>query len=452
MTKCHRVATIAMLGLGLMATLVAAQSPFSKLADPQDPFFPSRLSAEGGKAIKTSHFEPPEDCRECHEQLFGQWEGGMHANAWRDPAYTALHQLGSRETEGLVDRYCVGCHAPIAVLGGEVKPGQDFRVGELSQKGVQCDFCHTVSGSKGIGNAAAISSPGPAKRGPFQDSESPAHETSFSQLHTRAEFCGACHDVYHPLNGLPLEKTYTEWYEGPYPGRGVKCQDCHMTPGVTRHQQNPGSAASMGPKREHIWTHNIVGANASMAALFGFKSHSEAALKRLKSAATLEILTPSQAREGEMATVRVKVSNVGAGHFLPTGLTESREMWLELIVTGPGGEKLLHSGRIDEKGDIDPEAILYHTVFANAMGEPVGARVWEADHLLWDHRIPPLGYSLERFSFAVPAGFKGKCQVEARLLYRSFPQALVNLLLGEKAPSWPIYEMARAEDYFQITE
>ena len=448
----QRIAIIALLSiLTLVATLVLAQSPPGRLADPQDPFFPTRLSAEGGKALKVSDFEPPEDCGECHEQLYQQWEGGMHANAWKDPAYTALHHLASKETDGLVDRYCVGCHTPIGVLVGEVKTGQGFAVSELSQKGVQCDFCHTVSGSKGIGNVAAISSPGPIKRGPFKDSESPAHQTAYSELHTRAEFCGMCHDVYHPVNGLPLEKTYTEWAEGPYPARGVKCQDCHMTPGVTKFQKNPGTAALIGaPEREHIWTHKIVGANASMAALLGFKDHSQAALERLRAAATVEVLSPGQARAGDLATVKVKVTNVGAGHFLPTGLTESREMWLEVIVSGPAGEKLLHSGKVDEKGDLDPEAVLYHTVFANAKGEPVGARVWEADYLLWDHRIPPLGYALERFAFQIPPGMKGECQVQAKLLYRSFPQSLVNLLMGEKAPSWPVYEMARAKGSLHV--
>ena len=447
----ERIGIITLLfALGFIVSVVLAGPPSGKLADPQDPFFPSRLSAAGGKAIKASDFEPPEDCGECHDQIYSQWEGGMHANAWKDPAYTALHALASKETRGLADRYCIACHAPVAVLSGEVQPGKEFNVGELSQKGVQCDFCHTVSGSLGIGNLPAVSSPGPIKRGPFKDSQSPAHEVAFSPFHTSAEFCGMCHDVYHPANGLPLEKTYTEWSEGPYPSRGVKCQDCHMTPGIIKFQPNPGAAATMGPAREHIWTHNIVGANAAMASHLGFRGHSEMALKRLKSAASLEILSPTQARAGEVATVKVKVANVGAGHFLPTGLTESREMWLEVTVTGPGGARLFVSGKTDEKGEIDPDAVLYQTVFANTQGDPVGARVWEADHLLWDHRIPPLGHSLERFSFPIPAGMKGKCQVEARLLYRSFSQGVVNLLLGEKAPAWPIYEMTQAAGSFEI--
>jgi hypothetical protein len=187
-----------------------------------------------------------------------------------------------------------------------------------------------------------------------------------------------------------------------------------------------------------------------MAALLGFKGHSESALKRLRSAATLQILTPAGTRAGEIATFRVKVTNVGAGHYLPTGLTESREMWLEVIVKGPEGKELFHSGKVDEKGEIDPEAVLYHTVFANAKGEPVGARVWEADYLLWDHRIPPLGHALERFTLQLPAGMRGSCQVQVRLLYRSFPQSVVNLLLGEKAQLWPIYEMRRAEGSFEV--
>ena len=76
--------------------------------------------------------------------------------------------------------------------------------------------------------------------------------------------------------------------------------------------------------------------------------------------------------------------------------------------------------------------------------------MWEADHLLWDHRIPPLGYALERFKLKLPEETKGRYRIEARLLYRSFPQSLVNFLLGDKAPLWPIYEMARTESWFEV--
>jgi len=435
-----------LLGLGTIAAQALASTPFPQLAHPSDPFFPSRLSVEGNRSVGIKDFDLPEDCGECHEQIHRQWEGGMHANAWKDPAYTALHRIASQETKGMVDRYCIGCHAPLAVLAGE----EGGNVSQISQKGVQCDFCHTVAGSKGIGNTALISSPGSIKRGPFPDSRSPAHETAFSELHTQAEFCGACHDVYHPLNGLPLEKTYTEWYQGPYRVRGIKCQDCHMTPGITGFQANPGNAGVGAPDREHIWTHNIVGANASMASLLGFPRHRQLAEERLRSAAKLEIIAPLTARAGEILFLQVKVSNTGAGHYLPTGLTESREMWLEAIVRDPTGRPIYSSGQVDEKGMIDEGTVIYHTVFADAKGKPVGARVWEADHLLWDHRIPPLGYALERFKLQLPEETKGRYRIEARLLYRSFPQSLVNFLLGDKAPLWPIYEMARSESWFEV--
>jgi len=251
--------------LGLLASGLSAQSLANKLADPQDPFFPSRLSASENKALKASDFEDPGDCGECHEQIYMQWQGGMHANAWKDPTYTALHHIASKETKGLTDRYCIACHTPIAVLAGEIKPGEDSKVSEISKKGVQCDFCHYRLRKQGDRKHGRHLLSRAYQKGPFKDSESPAHQTAFSELHTRAEFCGMCHDVYHPVNGLPLEKTYSEWLEGPYPSRGVKCQDCHMTPGITHFQQNPGKAAIDAPQREHIWSHNIVGVNAAMA-------------------------------------------------------------------------------------------------------------------------------------------------------------------------------------------
>jgi len=160
---------------------------------------------------------------------------------------------------------------------GEIPPVDGSNLSEIAKMGVQCDFCHSVSASAGIGNAQYVLSSNGTKRGPFEDSISPFHESEYSELHTKSEFCGMCHDVFHPVNGLPLETPHTEWKNGPYSKEGVQCQDCHMTPGITHYEANPGTAATGGPNRDHIYTHYTVGGNAFLTDVFGDDGHREAA-------------------------------------------------------------------------------------------------------------------------------------------------------------------------------
>ncbi|MCX9073489.1 MAG: hypothetical protein OIN88_02370 [Candidatus Methanoperedens sp.] len=53
----------------------------------------------------------------------------------------------------------------------------------IAEEGINCDFCHTVKASSGIGNGAFISMPGRVKWGPFDDSNySTFHLTATQEL------------------------------------------------------------------------------------------------------------------------------------------------------------------------------------------------------------------------------------------------------------------------------
>jgi len=255
--------------------------------------------------------------------------------------------------------------------------------------------------------------------------------TEYSELHTKAEFCGMCHDVNHPTNGLPLEATYTEWKNGPYAAQGIQCQDCHMTPGITGYQANPGKASGIGVDREHIWTHFGVGANVFMTEHFGSKTHVVMAQDRLQRAAQVEVVSGGSVVPGESYEFKVTIKNIGAGHYLPTGLTESRQMWLDITVTDGAGIEIYRSGALDEQGNIDPVTVVYHTVLADARGNPT-EKVWEAESILSDHRIPPKGEDTETHSFTMPEEVTLPVSITAVLEYRSAPQELIDHLLGEE--------------------
>ena len=396
-------------------------------------------------SVESSDFDNPSVCKGCHADIYDQWNGSLHSISYTDPLYLKLEEIASEETDGLTDDYCTKCHVPIGVLSGEVPPiGLDNpNLSEVSKNGVFCDFCHSVNGSTGIGNGAFTVSTDKVKRGPHEDSKSPYHETVFSDLHTKAEFCGMCHDVYHPVNGHPIELTYTEWEEGPYntgdPETTTYCQDCHMTPGITQYEANPGKSASMGPDREHIYTHNFVGGNAAVPGLLKSDVHKKMAEERLKSAAKLELEVP-EVNPGKEAEIKVKVTNVGAGHKLPTGLTEAREIWIEVLATDSSGKKIYHSGALDEEGNVDSDAVMYHTVLADADGNPT-LKVWEVESTISDKRVSPKETKVETYKFMIPEDAKLPIKVETKLNYRSASQELLDTLLGKGAVVSPIVEM-----------
>ncbi|MBN1133419.1 MAG: cytochrome c family protein [Methanosarcinaceae archaeon] len=398
------------------------------------------LAAEQTQAgqYSSSQFDRPGICAGCHGIIYSQWDGAMHSVSEIDPFYMKEAQEASNDTDGFTDLFCARCHTPIGVMAGEVPPIDGSKLSEISKNGVQCDFCHTVSGSAGIGNAAFISTPGNIKWGPFSDSESPSHETAFSELHTKAEFCGMCHDVIHPVNGLQVEATYTEWKEGPYSKEGEQCQGCHMTPGITQFEANPGKAAAMGPKRDHIFTHNTVGGNAFITELLGSKTHANMAIERLKSAATLDI--DFTADKNETVTMNVSITNSGAGHRLPTGLTEIREMWLEVIATDNAGKKIYQSGVIDNDGNIDNGAVIYKTVLADANGSPT-TKFWLAEDVISDNRIFPRETVVEKHTFVIPEDAIYPVSVSTKLRYRSAPQDIIDHLFGEGVYEVPIIDM-----------
>ncbi len=127
-------------------------------------------------------------------------------------------------------------------------------------------------------------------------------------------------------------------------------------------------------------------------------------------------------------------------HYLPTGLTEVRQMWLDVKITDANGKVILRSGAVDKNGNIDENAVMYHTYLGNEKGEQV-LNVAKADRIIYDHRIPPKGYAVENYAFYIPDDAVSPISVEVTLKYRSAAQSLAKTLLGDGAPEIPIIDM-----------
>lgn len=442
---------------GVQQTAVADSSPFQIIELPSNidhldsgiapkgaPHFPSRASSADRK-VTPSMFEAPEVCGGCHVEIYKQWNGSMHSNAWTDPIYRAALNHASKATGGKVDKLCMGCHTPIGVLSGEATPSGKG-MSEIANRGVQCDVCHNISASTGIGNGAFVLTPKlqgrPLKFGPFKDSSSPYHDTSYSALHTKSEFCAQCHNVTHPFNRMPIERTYDEWRDSPYANEGVECQDCHMKPA-------PGKAAIMGKERPKIYSHYFVGGNAIVPEMLGSPKHAELAREMLRSAAAVEIESKSPLHAGGPTVIGVRVRNVGAGHKLPTGFPEGREMWLDFKVTDAGGRLIYHSGAVRD-GRTEPGTKSFKVVLGDKAGKIVDLEVTDASVVLYDTRILPKGYSDVEYRFTLPADVRGPLQVTADLNYWSLAQYQADALLGPGKLKVPIIQMTKAQRRLDI--
>lgn len=352
----------------------------------------------------------------CHGGLREQWSTSMHAKAIVDPAYLVKREEADKATGGKLGRFCDTCHAPIAVMSGQAGTAS---MAPQSAEGVTCDFCHQVTGTtQPIGNTSQTLIIDGTKRAQFADAKSPAHATAYSQFHETAEFCGACHNVDHPINGMHLEATYSEWKASPYAAQGIVCQDCHMTPGPGVTKPNPGTVAAGGPMRDHYYLMTFTGANVA-------QSNAAIATANLKAAAKLELAAPEVLPKGSSQEVSVRITNVGAGHYLPTGLTEVREMWLEVNAVSEDG-KVTQLGRRD-----------FVTVLKDAQGRyPV--ELWDAVGVQSDDRIPPQQSVTATYTFEMPS--ETSARIEAVLNYRSLPDEFAEKAKVEN----PVTEMAKA--------
>ena len=203
-----------------------------------------------------------------------------------------------------------------------------------------------------------------------------------------------------------------------------------MTPGsgVTA---NPGKTAPTGKERARVYSHFFSGANSTLLQYLGKPEMAERARDTLRPAATLEFLElPSRIEAGKPTTVSLRVSNTGAGHKLPTGFPEGREVWLDFKVVDGEGREVYRLGAIRD-GHTEKGTKSFKAVLGNSKGEVVDINVWEADRLLSDTRILPDGHADVDYVFTVDDRARGPLFLRADLYYWALPQHVVDELLGK---------------------
>ncbi len=115
-------------------------------------------------------------------------------------------------------------------------------------------------------------------------------------------------------------------------------------------------------------------------------------------------------------------------------------MWLEVVIQDRDGNRVFETGILDEKNELPDNTLIYRTVFGDGKGNPV-LNLSKAREILHDNRIPAKGQAREIIT--LDRTLEKESTIQARLLYRSMPQKVLNLLPGEPLGPLPVVEMAR---------
>ncbi|MBN2319813.1 MAG: hypothetical protein JXR49_12075 [Acidobacteria bacterium] len=412
---------------------------------------PSRHAAETG-TFTYDDFSEPKQCSICHGEIYREWQQSLMSQSfthpWDDVEYfkLALPQALKLEKVADVKSGCIGCHAPVAFLAGDIPP-QPPAAGTRANEGVSCDICHGITGSteEVPYNFSYRINPGKVKYGSRKDAEPQFHETEYSAFTGSPELCANCHDEQSPY-GAWVKETYREWAAGPYGSQGVRCQDCHM-------HYAPGKSTPMGKERDDIAHHVFHGPHFD---------------QKLKGSVDLALYADNpEVKRGSRVVIRAELYNGKVGHYIPSGSSEERMLWLEVqVVDGKGNAIRIP---VDKKGFAGEEfTIADSQAFAyQAMGEimeipgykgiardgnlPDGSRIFRRPYFdpkgrmticQWytekntdiDYRIGPRETKLETYTWNVPDKFPSQtAKITATLYYSLVPSSVGEFM---KLPSY----------------
>ena len=301
----------------------------------------------------TMNPQSAQTCKTCHVDITQTWALSAHAGGDRrsNQLFGQMYFTSMRQTRGHTMVACGPCHETMSFVTNDFEKLRD-----VSSEGVTCVFCHSISGpgpKDGIPPATLEVGPyfGPIKS-PVEVKD---HKSKYSDFILKSEYCGTCHQ-YQNQNGILISDTFGEWKRSKYAKTGVTCQNCHM-PGME------GRVSSLGPTRPRVADHSFRGPDN---------------MRSLQNAATLALRAGT--RHGDKLRVIATVTNVGAGHAIPTG-NDQHLLLIRIRATDAEGHLIWEN---------DPFQDWNQSVFGLLLATELGAypaETWTATKVLSDRRI-----------------------------------------------------------------
>lgn len=360
------------------------------------PLGPTWLTGDATK------YDPAYDgawCGGCHKTEYAAWQNSIHSHAGSDKMVSLCDRIETAAAGATFGRLCEGCHSPKEVGTGVVA--------RSAGQGVTCRGCHdTTALTRAGGNADVVSG---STIDWTQDHK--AQGIASLPLLRQPEFCAGCHQQFVPGSGLVGIDTYGEYARSPYVGKAA-CVDCHMH------------------KTDGVADHAALGGNVYLAT--NDPTAHAALLARLKGTITL---SATRGADG----VHVTAKNMTAGHSFPTGVSDIKEVWVELqAVDGQKNVVARYGSPLDgpfvpvpgrlglEINDDSGIALQFHELAL-------------ARSFRFDRRIPAQG-SLDLLLSAPSTLPSGATGLDAVLYYRNIKTPYASTA-GGTAP--PLVEMTR---------
>ena len=328
--------------------------------------------------LTAEELKDPQKCQKCHPDHYREWSGSMHAYAGDDPVFLAMNARGQRETNGALGDFCVKCHAPIAVMEGATTDGLNLPELGPEKKGINCYFCHSVKEVAGTHNNPLVLADDGVLRGGIGDPvATPAHESAYSSLHDRttaesSTLCGSCHDVVTPA-GAHIERTFAEWKDTlfSHPKTRLSCGQCHME------GRDALAADAPGVKVRRVHGHGVPGVDVALTDFPEMEAQKAAIQQSLDATLLAQLCVRGAGSPG--ATIQVVLDNAGAGHMWPSGASQDRRAWVEVIAYA-GDQIVYKSGVVPEGTSVsdlaDPDVWWPRECMLNGDGEQV--------HMFWE--------------------------------------------------------------------
>lgn len=466
----------------------AVISPY-ELPYGEHPFRPSQTESFTGGFMDVRRLANSDKCGTCHTAITEEWKASMHAQAASDKSYQTNITLLAEKKGMAATRYCEGCHAPIALLSGELTKGGRLDTHGHMMEGIGCMGCHGVDQIVNMKGVASYRS-APKDDYLFANSDNAfatklhnylvkiqprAHRTDMNRpVIFQPEFCSTCHTQFmdkdvNNWGWVKMQDEYADWLNSPYSGQSahefsgserITCQDCHFP----KQALNDPSADSNGLSSSH----RSLGANTAIPYYTGDKKQLALTRQFLQSdkirlsiekpnredaTYSEKFITPaiSSTQEapayyylGESADINLIVSNANVGHNFPGGTTDINEVWVHFNVTDSQNQTIYESGAIDEENNVDASAQFYRSLAVDRYGK----HVWKHD--LFNmvgtsyQKIIRAGESdIVNYRFDIPSWAKSPITVSAVVRYRKFNNRYARWALKDEHIELPIVDMAR---------
>jgi hypothetical protein len=390
----------------------------------------------------------PESCAQCHAQVVADWKQSLHAVADSEIVYARVVAEFRREHGVEASNWCAGCHSPLRMARGQL----NIKVADVDQPNVDCVTCHSIrqihqprgdlnfdmavkpAAGYGAGYASVVSNR-------LLLMQPDAHRERWNgSLPRGSELCGACHRQTLPefLTGSKdsptIQDTYGEWQRSRFnsdnPAQRRTCQDCHMP-------ENRGlTSLLVGGGRRHLFA----GASVDVARLEGSRTALREHRRLLASAAAVALAVEGCNSQG--IALLAKVTNYGAGHNLPTGVTDLREVWLEVTAKDEAGRVVYQSGAVSSDGTLDPDATRFGVTLGDAERKPVHLHDIVRVRLILEDTTIRSGETRD-VRYVLPLRNLSRGTVQVRLLYRAVPQNFLNHFMTSDL-RFQVVEMASA--------